>query len=86
LVKGIAQARQEGLSQLDFRFPTGLFRKHDPKGLVLEHASQVSSYWPYAHDNFEEEVFTENAQDWDDVVQRMVEPKMTKFKAMSIVE
>jgi hypothetical protein len=86
LVKGISQARQEGLSQLDFKFSTGLFRKHDPKGLVLEHASQVSSYWPYAHDNFEEEVFTENAQDWDDVVQRMVEPKMTKFKAMSIVE
>jgi hypothetical protein len=35
LVKDIAQAKQEGMSQLEFRFPKGPFRKHDPKGLVL---------------------------------------------------
>jgi hypothetical protein len=75
LVKDTAQAKQEGLSQLEFRFQTGRFCKHDPKGLVLQHASQVSSCWPYAHDKFEDEVFTENAQDWDEVVQRMVDPK-----------
>jgi hypothetical protein len=56
------------------------------KGLVLQHASQVSSCWPYAHDKFEDEVFTENAQDWDEVVQRMANPKMTRFKAMSMDE
>jgi hypothetical protein len=39
LVKDTSQAKQEGLSQLEFRFPTGGFRKHDPKGLVLQHAS-----------------------------------------------
>jgi hypothetical protein len=86
LVKDTAQAKQEGLSQLEFRFQTDHFHKHDPKGLVLKHASQVSSYWPYAHDKFEDEVFTENAQDWDEVVARMADPKMTRFKAMSLDE
>jgi len=60
LVKDTDQAKQEGLSQLEFRFPTGWFYKHDPKGLVLQHASQVSSCWSHAHDKFEYEVFTEN--------------------------
>jgi hypothetical protein len=46
----------------------------------------VSSYWSYAHDKFEDEVFIENAQDWDEVVQRMVDPKMTRFRAMSMDE
>jgi hypothetical protein len=41
---------------------------------------------PYAHDKFEDEVFTENAQDWDEVVARMVDPKMTRFRAMSLDE
>jgi hypothetical protein len=82
-VKDTAQAKQEGLSQLEFWFQTGHFRKHDPKGLVSKHASQVSSCWPYAHDRFEDEIFTENAQDWDEVVARMADPKITKFKAMS---
>jgi hypothetical protein len=33
LVKDIAQAKQEGLSQLEFRFLMGRFHKNDPKGL-----------------------------------------------------
>jgi hypothetical protein len=86
LVKDTAQAKQEGLSQLEFRFQTGQFCKHDPKGLVLKHASQVSSFWPYAHDKFEDEIFTENAQDWDEVVARMDDPKMTRFRAMILDE
>jgi hypothetical protein len=86
LVKDTAQAKQEGLSQLEFRFPTGRFHKHDPKGLVLQHASQVSSCWSYAHDKFEDEIFTECTQDWDEVVQRMANPNMTRFKAMSMDE
>jgi hypothetical protein len=52
----------------------------------LKHALQVSADWKYAHDKFEDEVFTKNAQDWDEVVARMVDPKMTKFKAMSLYE
>jgi hypothetical protein len=46
----------------------------------------VSSCWPYTHDKFEDEIFMENAQDWDEVVERMVDPKMTKFRAMSLDE
>jgi hypothetical protein len=86
LVKDTTQAKQEGLSQLEFRFQTGQFHKHDPKGLVLKHASQVLSYWPYAHEKFEDEIFTENSQDWDEVVVRMADPKMTRFIAMSLDE
>jgi hypothetical protein len=44
------------------------------------------SSWPYAHEKFEDEVFTENDQDWDEVVARMVDPKMTRFKAISLDE
>jgi hypothetical protein len=32
------QEKQEGLSHLEYQFPTGHFHKHDPKGLVLQHA------------------------------------------------
>jgi hypothetical protein len=46
----------------------------------------VSSYWSYAHDTFKDEFFTENAQDWDKVVQRMVDPKMTKFRGLILDE
>jgi hypothetical protein len=86
LVKDTTQAKQEGIIHLEFRFHTSRFLKHDPKGLVLQYASQVSSCWSYAHEKFEDEVFTENAQDWDEVVARMVDPKMTRFKAMSLDE
>jgi hypothetical protein len=56
LVKDTAQAKLEGLSQLEFRFPIDRFCKNDPKGLVLQHASQVSLCWSYAHDKFEEKI------------------------------
>jgi hypothetical protein len=35
LVKEKAQAKQEGLSHLEFRFLVSWFCKHDPKGLLL---------------------------------------------------
>jgi hypothetical protein len=46
----------------------------------------VLSYWLYAHEKCEDEVFTKNSQDWDEVVERMVKPKMTRFRAMSLDE
>jgi hypothetical protein len=48
--------------------------------------SQVSSCWPYTHDKFEDEIFTECAQDWEEVLQRKDNPNMTRFKAMSMDE
>jgi hypothetical protein len=77
---------RRGLNQLEYRFHTGRFHKHDPKGLVPQHTTQVSSYWSYAHDNFEDEIFTEGTQDWEEVLQRRANPNMTKFKAMSLDE
>jgi hypothetical protein len=84
IVKDTAQAKQEGLSQLEYRFLTSWFRKHDPKFLVFQHTSQVSSYWPYAHDKFEDDIFTECAQDWEEVLQRKANLNMTRFNAMSM--
>jgi hypothetical protein len=83
MVKDPAHPKQEGLSQLEFRFQTGHFHKHDPKGLVLKHTSQLSFYWIYAHDQFEYDFFTENAQYWNEVKGTMVDPGTTQFKAMS---
>jgi hypothetical protein len=86
MVKDTVHAKQEGLSHLEYRFPTCHFRKHAPKGLVLQHASHVSSCWPYAHDIFEDEIFIEGAQDWEEVLYRRANPNMTKFKAMTMDE
>jgi hypothetical protein len=43
IIKYNAQDKQEGLSQLEYRFLTGWFRKHDLEGLFLQHTSKVSS-------------------------------------------
>jgi hypothetical protein len=63
MVKDTAKKNKEGLSQLEYIFSTGRFHKHDPSNLVPQHASQVSSLWLYAHDKFEDKIFTEGAQD-----------------------
>jgi hypothetical protein len=84
MVKDTTQAKQEGLNQLEYRFPTYLFRRNDRKVLFPQHTSYVSSYWLYAHDSFEDEIFIEGAQDWEEVLHRKANPNMTKFKAMTI--
>jgi hypothetical protein len=48
--------------------------------------SHVSSWWPYAHDSFEDEIFTKGAQDWEDMLHRRDNPNMTKFKEMTMDE
>jgi hypothetical protein len=84
MVKDIAQEKQEGLNQLEYWFPTGLFHKHYHKGLVPHHPLQVSSYWSYSHDSFEDEIFIEGTQDSEEVIHRRDNPNMTKFKVMSM--
>jgi hypothetical protein len=86
MVKDITHAKQLGLGQLEFWFQTGRFRKHNPKGLVLQHVSQVSSHWPYSHDHFEDEIFTKNTQDVDGVASKNVDPRGTKFRPMNYEE
>jgi hypothetical protein len=39
MVKDIMHAKQLGVGKLEFRFQTGRFCKHNPKGLVLQYAS-----------------------------------------------
>jgi hypothetical protein len=58
IVRDTKHAKQEGQIQLEYRFMTGRFRKHDPKGLVLKHAEKVSLSWIYAHEKWQEELFT----------------------------
>jgi hypothetical protein len=86
MVKDTVHAKQLELGQLEFWFQTVRFHKHDPKGLVLQHASQVSFCWPYTHDQFEDEIFIENDQDWNVVASRKVDPQGTRFRAMSYEE
>jgi hypothetical protein len=38
------------------------------------------------HDKFEENIFTECAQDWEELLQRKSNPNMNRFKAMSMDE
>jgi hypothetical protein len=83
MVKDTAHAKQLGIGQLEFRFQTGRFCKHDPKGLVLQHTSSVSSCWLYAHDRFEDKIFTEKAQDWDMVTARKADPRGTRFRDLT---
>jgi len=85
-VKDTTQVKKEGLSHLEYRFLRGRYRKHNPKYLVSKHVVHVVSYWPYACDNFEDEVYIENAQDWDEVLQRRANLDLTQFRSMSMDE
>jgi len=64
----------------------GRYRKHDPKGLVPKHASHVSMSWTYAHEKWEEELFTENAQYWQEVQRRKSNPIINIFASLLIEE
>lgn len=86
MVKDIVQEKQEGLNQIEYRFPTSHFHKHDPKGLVPWNASHISSYWLYSYDNFEDEIFIEGTQDWEELLHRRDSPNMTRFKVMTMDE
>jgi hypothetical protein len=47
-----------------------MYRKHDPKGLMFKHYAQFALSWSYSHDKLDDEDFTENAQSWDEVLER----------------
>jgi hypothetical protein len=46
----------------------------------------VSSCCPSAHDNFEDEICTKGAHDWEEVLHRRYNPNMTKFKEITMDE
>ena len=74
IAKYTMHSKQEGLIHLEYRFPIGQFRRHDTKGIVPQHVGKVVSHWPYAHDSYEYELFTKNAQYWEDIIQRKAIP------------
>jgi hypothetical protein len=61
MIRDTAQVKQEGLNQIKYHFHTGHFLKNDPKVLITQHATRVSSYWSYDHDSFEDKIFTKGA-------------------------
>jgi hypothetical protein len=60
------------------------FKRHDPKGLVPNHIEQVAYHWPYAHEKWEEESFTKDAQNWAQVLERKACHGLTVFKTHSL--
>jgi len=46
----------------------------------------VSYSWPYRHERWEEEAFIENAQIWDESLERRSNPHTTIFKTLSLYE
>jgi hypothetical protein len=53
-------SRQEVNAMLEYRFPQGKFKRHDPKGLVLKHKQLLNIAWPYAHEIWEREEIYDN--------------------------
>jgi hypothetical protein len=64
----------------------GRYMKHDPKGLISKHATQVSLTWPCAHEKWEEELFNEDAHDWKEVKKRRDNPGVTIFSSLPVQE
>jgi hypothetical protein len=42
----------------------------------------VVSHWPYPHEDFEDEIFTKNVANWDEVLQRKEKPYLVRFMAL----
>jgi hypothetical protein len=79
VVKDAKHAKQEGKVQLEYRFMTGRFKKHDPKGLVLKHVEHVSLSWPYAHEKWQEELFIEGCSRLEGGREKESSPKYNFF-------
>jgi hypothetical protein len=82
-VKDAMWAKKEVQIHLEYMFPTCRYKKNDPKELVPKHVIQVVSYWPYAHDSFDDGIFTKNSQDWEEFLQMKSNSGMTEFRSMS---
>jgi hypothetical protein len=67
-------------------FVTGRYIKHNPKGLVPNHARHVAMTWPYSHEKWEEELFTEDSQEWKEVQKRRSNLGETLFSSFLMEE
>jgi len=64
-------ARMEAHAMLEYGLPEGIFRRHDPHGLVAQHAAQEAILWPYSHDSWEDEEIDKRATSWEEVQVRI---------------
>ena len=48
-----------------YNFRSGRFKRHEPQGLIKEHAYQLLISWPYAHDQWEEEENYREVINWE---------------------
>jgi hypothetical protein len=58
------------LVHLEYIFETRRYHKLDPKGLMLKHYEQFALSSLYSHGKLDDEVFTENAQIGNEVLER----------------
>jgi hypothetical protein len=55
-----------------------------PKVWCPNMLNKVSYNWPYSHEKWQEEEFTEDAQNWAQVLERKATPGLTIFKTLSL--
>jgi hypothetical protein len=67
-IKDLKHERKQASNHIEYKFPLGKIRRHDPKGLVSKHCDLVFVAWPYSHERWEDELFFEDARDWDEVL------------------
>lgn len=67
-------------------FPLGKYKIHEPKGLVNKHHDLIYLARPYNHECWEDDLFLENARDWDEVMVRWKNTHLTIFKTLSLDE
>jgi hypothetical protein len=63
---------------------TIIFRKLDPKGLVLKHCEHVSISWPYAHEKWLKDIFIENVQDQKEIEKIKAHPNVIYFAFLTL--
>jgi hypothetical protein len=71
---------------LEHHFSLGKFRRHEQKGLVVKHFDLVSIAWPYSHKKWEDELFLQDYDNWEEVLERKKNPHLTIFRVISIDE
>jgi len=79
-------AKQEGKLMLEFKFPQGKFKNHDPQGLVEKHCSYISWYWPYPHEGWDDELMYQDISSMNEVEERLKDREDFIFKYLSLEE
>jgi hypothetical protein len=68
---------------LEYLSPPRYFRRHDPKGIVAKHCELFVASWSYSHKKWEDGVFLQDANDWEEVLERRRNLQLTIFKTLS---